>query len=86
MKPDIHPDYHYIVFQDSSADFKFITKSTMKSDETIVWEDGNTYPLVKLEVTSASHPFYTGKKVFLDTAGRVDKFNKRFAARKEVSK
>jgi large subunit ribosomal protein L31 len=86
MRPDIHPDYHYVVFQDSSVDFKFLTKSTMKSDETIVWEDGNTYPVIKLEVTSASHPFYTGKKVFLDTAGRVDKFNKRFAARKEITK
>ena len=58
----------------------------MKSEETTVWEDGNTYPVIKLEVTSASHPFYTGKKVFLDTAGRVDKFNKRFAAKKEITK
>jgi large subunit ribosomal protein L31 len=78
MKKDIHPEYKEVVFLDSSNDFKFITRSTMGSSETIDI-DGKTYPLIKLEVTSESHPFYTGKKMFLDTAGRVEKFNKRFA-------
>lgn len=78
MKKDIHPDYHPVVFLDVQADVKFITQSTMTSEETIKWEDGNEYPLVKLEVSSASHPFYTGKKIFVDTAGRVEKFNKRY--------
>jgi large subunit ribosomal protein L31 len=78
MKKDIHPEYKEVVFLDSSNDFKFITRSTMGSNETIEVE-GKTYPLIKLEVTSESHPFYTGKKMFLDTAGRVEKFNKRFA-------
>jgi large subunit ribosomal protein L31 len=66
------------VFLDTSSNFKFLTKSTMKSSDTIKWEDGNEYPLVKIEVSSASHPFYTGKKLFVDTAGRVEKFNRRY--------
>lgn len=78
MKKDLHPEYKEVVFLDTSSDFKFLTKSTMKSSETIKWEDGNEYPLVKIEVSSASHPFYTGKKLFVDTAGRVEKFNKRY--------
>ena len=82
MKSDIHPDYNLVVFQDTSSDFSFLTKSTMKSKETIKWEDGNEYPLVKVEVSSASHPFYTGKKLFVDTAGRVEKFNQRYKNKK----
>jgi len=78
MKKDIHPQYKEVVFLDTTSDFKFMTRSTMTSDETIKWEDGNEYPLVKIEVSSASHPFYTGKKIFLDTAGRVEKFNKKY--------
>ena len=78
MKKDIHPDYKPVVFQDTSSDFAFLTKSTMTSKETIKWEDGNEYPLIKLEVSSASHPFFTGKKLFVDTAGRVEKFNKKY--------
>ncbi|MTI23014.1 type B 50S ribosomal protein L31 [Fulvivirga sp. RKSG066] len=78
MKKDIHPDYREVVFYDTSSDTKFMTKSTMSSDETIKWEDGNEYPLIKVEVSSASHPFYTGKKLFVDTAGRVEKFNKKY--------
>ncbi|NMM50357.1 type B 50S ribosomal protein L31 [Marinigracilibium pacificum] len=78
MKKDIHPDYREVIFQDTSSDFAFMTKSTIKTSETIKWEDGNEYPLVKVEVSSASHPFYTGKKLFVDTAGRVEKFNKRY--------
>ncbi len=78
MRKDIHPEYKEVVFLDTSSDFKFLTKSTMTSSETIKWEDGNEYPLVKIEVSSASHPFYTGKKLFVDTAGRVEKFNRRY--------
>lgn len=78
MKKDIHPKYNEVVFWDLSSDFKFLTKSTSSSSETIKWEDGKEYPVLKIEISSASHPFYTGKKVFLDTAGRVEKFNKRF--------
>jgi large subunit ribosomal protein L31 len=78
MKKDLHPEYKEVVFLDTSSNFKFLTKSTMKSSDTIKWEDGNEYPLVKIEVSSASHPFYTGKKLFVDTAGRVEKFNKRY--------
>ena len=68
MKKGLHPEYKEVVFLDTSSDFKFLTKSTMKSSDTIKWEDGNEYPLIKIEVSSASHPFYTGKKLFVDTA------------------
>lgn len=78
MRKDIHPEYKEVVFLDTTSDFKFLTKSTMTSKETIKWEDGNEYPLIKVEVSSASHPFYTGKKIFVDTAGRVEKFNKKY--------
>jgi len=78
MKKDIHPEYRKVVFFDTSSDYKFVTRSTVTSDETIEWEDGNTYPLVKVEVSSASHPFYTGKKLYVDAAGRVEKFNRRY--------
>lgn len=79
MKADIHPTYGPVVFQDVSSDFAFLTRSTISSKEKIKWEDGNEYPLVKLEVTSASHPFYTGKQKSLDVGGRVDRFRKRYA-------
>ena len=78
MKKGIHPEYREVVFMDVQSDFKFLTRSTMKTDEKIKWEDGKEYPLVKVEVSSASHPFYTGKKIFVDTAGRVEKFNLRY--------
>ncbi len=78
MKKNIHPQYKFVVFQDLSSDFKFLSKSTMGSSETIVWEDGNTYPVVKVETSSASHPFYTGKKSSFSAAGRVEKFNKKY--------
>lgn len=78
MKKDIHPKYNEVIFHDTASDFKFITRSTMTSEETAKWEDGNEYPVIKVEVSSASHPFYTGKKLFLDTAGRVEKFNQRY--------
>lgn len=78
MKKDIHPDYKEVIFHDTSSDFKFKTRSTVKTKETIKWEDGKEYPLIKVEVSSASHPFFTGKKLFVDTAGRVEKFQKKY--------
>ena len=78
MKSDIHPEYREVVFQDLSSDFAFLTRSTVKSKETIKWEDGNEYPLIKVEVSSASHPFYTGKHKLMDTGGRVDRFKRRY--------
>ena len=80
MKKDLHPsNYRMVVFKDISCDKAFLTRSTMNSRETIVWEDGKEYPLIKLEITSESHPFYTGRVSFVDTAGRIEKFNRKFA-------
>ena len=79
MKADIHPDYRAVVFQDVSSDFSFLTRSTLQSKETVKWEDGQEYPLIKVEISSASHPFYTGKQKLMDTSGRVDKFRRRYA-------
>lgn len=80
MKKGIHPEnYRFVVFKDMSNDHAFITKSTTVTKETIVWEDGKEYPLVKVEISNTSHPFYTGKSVFVDTAGRIEKFKKRYA-------
>jgi large subunit ribosomal protein L31 len=78
MKKDIHPEYKEVVFQDISTDFAFLTKSTVKAKETIKWTDGKEYPLVKVEVSSHSHPFYTGKQKIVDTAGRVDRFRRKY--------
>ena len=78
MKAGIHPEYKEVVFQDMSSEFAILTRSTIESKETIKWEDGNEYPLVKIEVSSASHPFYTGKHKVLDSGGRVDRFKKRY--------
>ena len=79
MKKDIHPtDYRFVVFKDMSNEYSFLSKSTVKTKETIKWEDGNEYPLVKVEISSASHPFYTGKHKVLDSGGRVDRFKKRY--------
>ena len=80
MKPDIHPEYRDVVFHDVSCDFKFITRSTIKTKETIKWTDGKDYPLIKIEVSSESHPFYTGQQKIIDTQGRVDKFRQRYTA------
>lgn len=79
MKADIHPNYRPVVFQDVSCDFAFLTRSTISSKETIKWEDGKEYPLVKVEISSSSHPFYTGKHKIIDSGGRVDKFRRRYA-------
>lgn len=78
MKAGIHPEYRKVVFQDVSSDFAFLTRSTIETSETVKWEDGEEYPLVKVEVSSASHPFYTGKHKVLDSGGRVDKFKRRY--------
>ncbi|MBK8290496.1 MAG: type B 50S ribosomal protein L31 [Flammeovirgaceae bacterium] len=78
MKKGIHPEYKDVVFWDTTSDFKFLSRSTSVPKETITWEDGKEYPVIKVEVSSASHPFYTGKKMFLDTAGRVEKFQKKY--------
>ena len=86
MKKGIHPEYGAVVFQDPSCDFAILSKSTIKSKETVKWTDGNTYPLVKLEISSGSHPFFTGKQKLLDTAGRVEKFNKKYKKKKTAEK
>jgi large subunit ribosomal protein L31 len=80
MKKNIHPDYHPVVFRDRDADLAFLTRSTATSEKTIDWEDGQTYPVVDVEISSASHPFYTGKSRILDSAGQVEKFRRRFGA------
>ncbi|MEM7456407.1 MAG: type B 50S ribosomal protein L31 [Planctomycetota bacterium] len=78
MKSDIHPNYELVVFKDKQADYAFLTRSTIKTSETIEWEDGNEYPVYYVDISSASHPFYTGKQQFVDTMGRVEKFRKKF--------
>lgn len=83
MKKGIHPDYRPVVFRDASADFAFLTRSTIKTSETIEWEDGNTYPLIHLDISSASHPFFTGKQKLVDTAGRVEKFKRKYAKKEK---
>lgn len=78
MKTDIHPKYQSVVFLDSTTGFKFLSGSTKSSAETIEWEDGNTYPLIRVEISSDSHPFYTGRQKFTQADGRVDRFNKKY--------
>ena len=78
MKKDIHPNYRPVVFQDNSADFAFLTKSTVETKETITWTDGKEYPLVRVDISSQSHAFYTGKQNIVDTAGRVDRFKRKY--------
>jgi large subunit ribosomal protein L31 len=79
VKPDIHPEYRPVVFQDTSSELAFLTRSTIETSETIEWEDGNTYPFAKVEISSASHPFYTGKQILVDSGGRVERFRRRYA-------
>ena len=81
MKQNIHPAYGPVVFRDAAADFAFLTRSTLRSNKTIEWEDGNTYPVVDVDISSASHPFYTGRSRVVDTAGRVEKFRQRYGTR-----
>ena len=83
MKQGIRPEaYRFVVFKDMSNNTSFLGKSTANTKETIQWEDGNEYPVIKLEISNTSHPFYTGKNMLVDTAGRIDKFNKRYAKAK----
>ena len=87
MKKNLHPEnYRFVVFSDEVAGFAFLTKSTADSKETIKWEDGNEYPLVKVHISSASHPFFTGEEKIIDTEGRVDRFKARAAAAEERRK
>jgi large subunit ribosomal protein L31 len=84
MKKGLHPDgYRLVVFKDMSNGTSFVSRSTAASKEMVKWEDGNEYPLVKLEISNTSHPFFTGKNMLVDTAGRIDKFNKRYAKKPE---
>jgi large subunit ribosomal protein L31 len=78
MKKGIHPNYRPVVFQDTSAHFSFLSRSCAKTNQTTVWEDGKEYPLITLDISSASHPFFTGKMKFVDTTGRVEKFQKKY--------
>ncbi|NCZ91408.1 MAG: type B 50S ribosomal protein L31, partial [Actinobacteria bacterium] len=86
MKTDIHPEYRFVVFEDASANYRFLTRTTMKVDEskTTQWDDGQTYPIVQLEISNASHPFFTGQMKIIDSAGRVERFNKRYGTRKKA--
>ncbi len=86
MKPGIHPDYHHVVVRDSSTGKEFITRSTMTSEQTTTWTDGHTYPLRTVDVTSDSHPYWTGAARTMDTAGRVEKFERRYGRRTPPTK
>jgi large subunit ribosomal protein L31 len=87
MKKDIHPkEYRFVVFKDMSNGTTFLTRSTASSKETITWEDGKEYPLLKLEISNTSHPYYTGKMQFIDSAGRIDKFKKKYAKKTAETK
>jgi large subunit ribosomal protein L31 len=81
LKPGIHPDYHSVVFQDATTGDAFLTRSTITSSRTIDWDDGRTYPLVMVDISSASHPFWTGSRRHIDTAGQVEKFRRRYGDR-----
>ena len=79
MKKDLHPkEYRFVVFQDVSCDYSFLTRSTVKTTETIKWKDGKEYPLYKLDISDKSHPYFTGKQNLVDSAGRIEKFNKKY--------
>ncbi|WP_020494849.1 MULTISPECIES: type B 50S ribosomal protein L31 [Sciscionella] len=82
MKPNIHPDYHPVVFRDNATGDAFLTRSTITSRETVDWSDGNTYPLVRVDVSAWSHPFWTGNRRIMDTEGQVEKFRRRYGQRK----
>lgn len=83
MKKDIHPNYRYVVFQDTSAGYSFLTRSTIRTNETVVWEDGNTYPSARVDISHKSHPFFTGTMTIVDTAGRVERFERRYGRRRK---
>ena len=81
MQNEIHPKYGFVVFKDTSSDFAFLGRSTRSSKEKITWQDGAEYPLINIEISSASHPFYTGKQTLVDSAGRIEKFRRRYNLR-----
>lgn len=83
MKPGIHPDYSPVVFMDTTTGYKFLSASTKTSDETVEWEDGNEYPLLRVEISADSHPFYTGRQKFAQADGRIDRFNKKYGLTNE---
>ena len=78
MQNEIHPKYGFVVFKDTSSDFEFLSRSTLSAKERITWQDGKEYPLINIEISSASHPFYTGKQTLVDSAGRIEKFRRRY--------
>ena len=79
MKQGIHPEYREVIYKDVSSDFAFLTRSSAQTRETMTWEDGKEYPLIKVEISSASHPFFTGKEKLLDTQGRIERFRKKYS-------
>jgi len=81
VQQQIHPKYNFVVFKDTSSDFAFLSRSTQTSRDKITWEDGKEYPLINIEISSASHPFYTGKQTLIDSAGRIEKFRRRYGLR-----
>jgi len=85
VRKDIHPEYREVLFHDTSVDAYFLVRSTLQTDQTKEWTDGNTYPYCPLDVSSASHPFYTGKQKLVDTGGRIDRFRKRFGNKSKVT-
>jgi large subunit ribosomal protein L31 len=85
MKPGIHPNYRYVVFQDTSSGDTILTRSTIETEETTTWTDGNEYPLAKVEISAFTHPFFTGQMKIVDTAGRVERFEKRYGKRRKAA-
>ena len=86
MKSDIHPDYREVIFMDKAADFSILTRSTIKTNEKMKWTDGKEYPVHYVDISSASHPFYTGRQQFVDSMGRVEKFRKKFGESYQAAK
>ena len=80
MKKDIHPNYRMVIYRDAAADFAILTRSTASSDQTMEWEDGREYPVINVDISSASHPFFTGKQILVDTAGRIEKFKRKYGS------
>lgn len=84
MQKDIHPDYREVIFLDAAANFSFLTRSTVKTNQTMQWTDGKTYPVVRLDISSASHPFFTGKMKLMDSTGQIERFRKKFGNYKKA--
>ena len=86
MKAGIHPNYRLVIFNDVSSGFRILTRSTIQTKDTATWDDGKQYPSYNIEISSASHPFFTGKQVVVDTAGRIEKFRRRYGLEQEAEK